>query len=614
MNNSYSWDLELLLEGKTLEHWLSEYEGMQSLLLSKYTKDLFTSKEQLKEFHKLERDFGILSGRIRTYISNKQNTEQFEHKWFALEQELIHKSIPFSQALADFSDRAIKARKEITSFLEDEDFREFKRYYETIFRYKKHKLHPRLAKFELTFAPLSSAYYELFNILSEKEFLLEGVRDSNEQEITVSTYPEYLKHMKSEDSLLRKNLFLAYSNWVYKKRESFYRLLYYQFLSLNIESKNVAFKGGYFESCLYSDELQKSFIFSLYSNLKKLKPLVAKYRKIRKQIIMKNYNLDCYNDWDAYLDIKIDKEAEKYSIEEAKEIVLDALGLLGPDYIDAVKQMFENRWIDWLPRKGKNSGAYYSGGGYRLPGKYVLLNYNEYYDDVLTVAHEVGHAVHDIQIDKTDTHYYSPTIFTAEIPSILNEIILNYYFLEKFKKEGNKLKMLSIYDHLLSTFVSTAVVQVVYSEWEYSLNSKIVANEVIDYDWAAEEYAKLISLYLGREVKKDPEHHSWRSLYKIFTIPHFYSGDFYLYKYSVGLITSLLVSERLLNPSEKEKQLDSFFKFLKAGNSIPNLECLNLLSISFKDKESWSKIKDVFKSWLDEYTLLAKEIYEIKDV
>ncbi|WP_245529196.1 M3 family metallopeptidase [Candidatus Mycoplasma haematominutum] len=599
----------MLLEGKSLDSWIEKIFKYQQEILEKYKGNPFSSMEKLMEFHHLKREFRILSSRVKSYISNKQNVEQFEHKWLLLEQELIQKSIPFAQQLANFSDQAIKNRKLIEKYLEHPDFSHFKRYYEVLFRYKRHKLSPTLAKFELTFAPLSSSYYEIFNTISEKEFKLTGVINSSGEELTICTYPEYLKNMKSEDGILRKNLYLKYVDFVNSKKESLYRVLFYHFLSLNIESKNIAFKGGYFEAALYGDEVNQKFIFDLYKNMKSLKDLIKQFREFRKKLIAKLYNLEQFHDWDGYLELKIGEKMKTYSIEEAKEIILGALSVLGDKYISEVKTIFNNPWIDWLPRKGKMSGAYYSGGAYKLPGKYILLNYNSYFDDVLTIAHELGHAVHELKIDGIDTYYSSPTIFTTEIPSIFNEILLNYYFLKKFRNKDNKLQQLYIYDHLLTTFVNTATVQLIYSEWEYIFSNKILNTSALNPDIAAEDYANLLSDYLGKEVKKNRQDYTWHSLYKILTIPHFYSGEFYLYKYAVGLITSLLLAERILNLEDKNSQIEAFNKFLQSGSSHSNLDTLEMLSISLKEKSNWKKIKGIFQSWLSEYIKIAEEIY-----
>ncbi|KMZ96257.1 hypothetical protein PVNG_02395 [Plasmodium vivax North Korean] len=191
--------------------------------------------------------------------------------------------------------------KTINTYLEDSSFLPFKRYYDSLFRYKKHRLPPKLAKFDLTFAPLSSSYYEIFSCISDKEFLLKKVKDSIGKEIDIDTYSNFLEGMKSEDRIFRKNLYESHAEFVYEKRESLFKTLYFQFLAQNIESKNIRFKKGFVEASLYSDEIDRKFLLSFYKNISELKTLVTQFREIRKKVIVKSHNLDSFEDGEFYV-------------------------------------------------------------------------------------------------------------------------------------------------------------------------------------------------------------------------------------------------------------------------------------------------------------------------
>ncbi|AFN65067.1 oligoendopeptidase F [Mycoplasma wenyonii str. Massachusetts] len=607
------WDLNEALEGKSLEEWTSELERLQAEILKKYSADLFKNLNELIEFHRLFRELDIVSSRIGSYLSNNKNTDLTNPEWFIKEQEFVYKTIPFSQALSSFQNYAIQNKKTILSFYSDPKFAHLKREYESLFRYQSRRLPAIVAKYEATKAPLSSAFYEIFNILSEKDFLLKDIPDSEGNTFTIGNYAEYIKHMKKEDSIFRKNLFTSYVEFLDQKKESLHKLLYYQFLAWNIGSKNISFKDGYTESALYADEVPNKLLLNLYKYMKEFQPDIQKFRNIRRAVIEKVWNLDKFQEWDGYLELKAPSGKQlTFEIEETKNIVLTALKVLGPRYIDSLNLMFNSNWIDWMPNPPhKISGAYFTGGAYRLKGKYVLLNYNGYFDDLLTVAHELGHAVHDIEIDKTDTYYYSPTIFVAEIPSILNEILVQYHLLEKYKKEGDKFKQFYILDHLLSTFVSTSSVQLGYSEWEYNFNERIAKNQYWELEESAQAYSEIVKSYVGESPTEHPELRR-KSLYRIFSIPHFYSGILYVYKYAVGMLTSVLLAERIMNESEREKALSDYFNFLSAGDSLSNLELLKSLSVNFLIAADYRRIHQIFKKWLSEYERLGQELYGVQ--
>ncbi|WP_258393876.1 M3 family metallopeptidase [Mycoplasma wenyonii] len=613
VNAPLKWDLEEVLEGKTLDEWMIELEKLQASILERYSVNLFKNLDDLVEFHRIFRELNIVSSRIQTYLHNHKNTDLTEPKWFIKEQEFIHKTIPFSQALSTFQSYAIKNKKTILSFYSEPKFAHLRRYYEVLFKYQSRRLPSLVAKYEETKAPLASAYYEIFNILSEKDFLLKDIPDSEGNTFTVGNYAEYILHMKKEDEIFRKNLFTSYVEFLDQKKESLHKLLYYQFLAWNIGAKNISFKTGYVESALYADEIPKRFLLNLYRNMKQFQPDIQKFRNIRRKVIEKVWGIDSFQEWDGYLELK-DPSGKQitFEIEESKQVVLTALQVLGKEYIDSLNLMFSSKWIDWKPNPPhKISGAYFSGGAYRLKGKYVLLNYNGYFDDLLTLAHELGHAVHDIEIDKKDTYYFDPTIFVAEIPSILNEILVQYHLLAKYRKEGDKFKQFYILDHLLNTFVSTSVVQLGYSEWEYKFSEKIANNEFWDLEESVKEYAEIVKSYWGTTPTENPELRQ-KSLYRIFSIPHFYSGILYVYKYAVGMLTSVLLAERITSEEEREQALSDYFSFLSAGNSLTNLESLDSLSVDLMSAREYRRINQIFNGWLKEYAKLARELYEVK--
>lgn len=117
----------------------------------------------------------------------------------------------------------------------------------------------------------------------------------------------------------------------------------------------------------------------------------------------------------------------KYTFDEAKNIVLDALGILGTDYQKKLTKAFNNRFIDIYNNKGKRSGAY-SSGFYDTP-PYILLNYEGGYSDLTTLAHELGHSMHTMYSCENNPYNTSSyQIFVAEVASTVNELLyLNIY-------------------------------------------------------------------------------------------------------------------------------------------------------------------------------------------
>ena len=135
----------------------------------------------------------------------------------------------------------------------------------------------------------------------------------------------------------------------------------------------------------------------------------------------------------------------KYTIEESQKHILAALKPLGEDYVSMIKKAFNERWIDVYPTEGKRSGAYSNGSAYDVH-PYILLNYNGKYDDMSTIAHELGHTMHSY-LSNTHQPYATSQypIFVAEVASTFNEALLIDYMLKKIKDEQVRLSLLGNY-------------------------------------------------------------------------------------------------------------------------------------------------------------------------
>lgn len=606
-DNIYKWDLSKILEGDTFDNLLKKYYKGQEELVALYKNNPFTEKNKLKEFHNKQLEFKILSNRVSNYISNNINSDLSENKWFLLSQEISTKSIPFVQAFSTYEDDVLKHKENILSFLkEDSDISKHERSYEEIFKFSKHKLTSEIKKFCATYSPLSSSYYETFTLLFDKELQVKKALDSSKKAHVINNYSDYLRLLQDKDRKLRKNTYINWNNAVHNHRDSFARLMYYNFLELNVEAKNHNFPGGYFEASMFEDELPLDFVPLIYKSVAKWANIIKKYKTIYKKILKINHSLKSVKPWD--LQLSFYKDTEEYSIDEAQKLVLKALMPLGSDYQKRLKEAFSEGWIDWLPRKNKLSGAYCIGGCYGLKNKYIMLNYNHKFDDVSTLAHELGHAMHATYFCEKQDIYASCSIFTAEIPSILNEVLLNLHFLEEYKKQNNHKKVLEIYDNLISGFINTTSSQITFSEWEYEISSMILNNQAITADIAEQIYQEKIKKYFGKRKSKLTEIEK-KSLTKILTVPHFYAGNFYVYKYAIGKVVAVILAYDLINQQTSKKTLEKLYDFLSSGCSKSNLDTIELLGFSLKNSEIWEKAKKILISWIDEYEKLFKEIY-----
>ena len=245
-----------------------------------------------------------------------------------------------------------------------------------------------------------------------------------------------------------------------------------------------------------------------------------------------------------------------YPIDEAVQMMLAAVRPLGDEYVAALKKAVESRWMDVYPRPKKLSGAHMAGYAYDVH-PYLLLNHNDNYASVSTLAHEWGHAMHSYFSNKTQpfpTARYA--IFVAEIASTLNEALLLDYALKTAKSDDERLLYLgSALEELRGTFFRQAM----FGEFEQRVHAMVDAGQPVTGDQLTRIYGELLRRYHGDAVKID-------ELYAIewAYIPHFYNS-FYVYQYATSIAASSLFAEAILRGDKGARE--RYLRLISAGGS-----------------------------------------------
>ena len=283
--------------------------------------------------------------------------------------------------------------------------------------------------------------------------------------------------------------------------------------------------------------------------------------------------------YDVYTPMIADA-AKKVSYDEAKETVLKALAPLGEDYVATVKEGFENRWIDVYENEGKRSGAYSAGAFGTHP--YVLLNYNDTLDNMFTLAHEMGHAMHSWYSNANQPYIYSQyKIFVAEVASTCNEILLMEYLLANTTDKKERAYLLN---HYLDSFKGTVYRQTMFAEFELKANEMTRRGEGTTAEALCALYRQLNEQYFGPDMVVDDEIAlEWAR------IPHFYY-DYYVYQYATGYAAAIALSRRILR--EGEAAVGDYLAFLSGGCSA---DPITLLRGAGVDMASPAPIEDATK-------------------
>ena len=285
--------------------------------------------------------------------------------------------------------------------------------------------------------------------------------------------------------------------------------------------------------------------------------------------------------------------AKKVSFEEAKETVLKALEPLGEDYVAKVREGFENRWIDVYENQGKRSGAY-SAGAYGVH-PYVLLNYNDSLDNMFTLAHEMGHAMHSYYSNEAQPYIYSQyKIFVAEVASTCNEILLMEYLLKNTEDKKERAYLLN---HYLDSFKGTVYRQTQFAEFEMRSNAMVEAGESLNAENLSALYLELNKKYYGPDMISDKQiSYEWAK------IPHFYY-NFYVYQYATGFTSAVAIAQNILK--EGAPAVERYKKFLSSGCSDAPVELLKIAGVNLETPAPIQAALDMLDGILDEIETLV---------
>ena len=308
------------------------------------------------------------------------------------------------------------------------------------------------------------------------------------------------------------------------------------------------------EAALDTSNIPTSVYMKLIEGVDRNLPTFHRYLKLRKRMM----GISDLHYYDLYAPLVKSADA-KYSVEEAEKNVLDALKPLGADYAAGAKRAFSERWIDFYPTEGKASGGYMNGEAYDVH-PYLLLNYNGKYDDVSTLAHELGHSMQSYFSNKAQPYpLASYPIFVAEVASTFNEALLIDHMLKTITDDQTKLSLLGKY---LENIKGTMFRQTQFAEFELRMHEMVEKGQPLTGDAISKLYADIVKKYYGHDqgicTVDDYIAYEWAF------IPHFYN-DFYVFQYSTSFAASAALSEKVL--SGEAKSVERYLKFISAGGS-----------------------------------------------
>ena len=273
------------------------------------------------------------------------------------------------------------------------------------------------------------------------------------------------------------------------------------------------------EAYLNKDDLDPAVYHNLIAAVRDHAPALHRYMELRRRVM----GLDEVRLFDLYVPLA-EPQAMEIPFPEARTMIVEALRPLGEDYIARLTEAIDpsSGWMDLYPHLGKQSGAF-SAATYGVH-PYIKMNYQNQFDDVSTLAHELGHALHSDLAMNAQPHLswrYVP--FVAEIASTCNEVLLSQYLAENAESTAAKAWLLS---ELAETIRTTIYRQTLFAEFELKVHQMVEAEQPVTATDLNALYASLIRDYYGPAyVIGDDDPLEWAY------IPHFY-WKYYVYTYA----------------------------------------------------------------------------------
>ncbi|MDR0591194.1 MAG: oligoendopeptidase F [Candidatus Nomurabacteria bacterium] len=419
---------------------------------------------------------------------------------------------------------------------------------------------------------------EIFGMINDADMDFGKVKDEDGREVQL-THGNYGRFLENHDRAVRRGAYERVYE-TYQHQANTLATTYFYDVKGDVATSKLRHYPSALERALSGDNVPISVYTNLVDAVHASLPTLQRYLELKRRALGPS-ELAMY---DVYMPLA-NSETRSYTYDEAKEIVLDALAPLGEEYVRSARAGLESGWVDVLENAGKTSGAY-SGGCYDSK-PFILLNFSGRLNDVFTLAHELGHSMHAFYTRRKQPFAYGGhSIFTAEVASTVNELLLMDHLTKQAKPEQ---KAYLLAQHI-DDFRTTLIRQTMFAEFEKLTHERVWQGEALTAEWLCTEYGRLNDRYYGPVVKPDNF-----IKYEWSRIPHFYRA-FYVYKYATGYSAATAISDLVLHHSGA----GGYIEFLKSGESDDPIELLKIAGVDMSQPEPVTDALRVFAGLVDQ--------------
>lgn len=582
----YLWKLEDMFAND--EQWEEEVQKVEEL-----SKDLAAMEGTLAEsgasllgYLKKADELNFYLTRVYVYANMRyhQDTKVAKYQGYSNRVDSLSVAASSAQAYAEPEILSIPKEQMEAFYQEIPELVNYRRMLDEILRQKEHTLSQEEESILAEAGELAVSPKNIYSMFQNADLRFPYITDVEGNKIRI-THGNFIDFLKDKDRSLRKQVFRE----VYGTYKKWGNTIAATYLSHLKQERFFAKMRNYSSvRAMYLDHgnISESVYDNLIETVHKHLPALHKYMALRKESL----GVEHLHMYDLYVPM-VKKKEKTYSFEEAKELVLQALQPMGEEYIAKLREGMESGWIDVFENENKRSGAY-SWGAYGTH-PYVLLNHQGNLDDVFTLAHEMGHAMHTFYSNTNQSITYADyLIFVAEVASTCNESLLMHYLLEHAEDEEEKKYLIN---HYLEGFRTTLFRQTMFAEFEQIVHNRMANGEALTQETLNQIYYDLNVLYYGygKDMRVDEE-----IAYEWMRIPHFYTS-FYVYQYATGYSAAVAFSKKILE--EGQPAVERYISnFLCGGNSKDPLDLLKSAGVDMGTPQAIDDALQVFEEYLQE--------------
>jgi oligoendopeptidase F len=583
------WDLSAIYA--TLDDWNADIERIRADLpkLAEMQGTLDQGADRLLAALTLDDAIGERLTRVYSYAGLWKDEDNANAEAVAAHDRAVTLSVEASQ-VSSYLQPEILALPDgtVDRYLEEQPgLAVYRHVLESLLRQREHVLSAEQERLLAAAAEMAMAPGQIFSMLNNADLTYGTITDESGNTVPL-TKGSYQRFLESRSRDVRRQAFEGMHQEYLDHRNTLAATY-----AASVKSDIFYARVHKYDSALAAALEPNNIPVAVYDNLVEVVnrrlPVLHRYIALRKRIL----GLDDLHVYDLYVPIvpEIDRE---FTYEAATETVAKALSPLGEDYLQVLGGAFDSRWVDVYENRGKTSGAY-SWGVYGVH-PFILLNWSGRLNDVFTLAHEVGHAMHSHYSSTTQPFTYSHyTLFVAEVASTVNEMLMTDALRRQTDDRAFEMYLVN---HALEDFRGTLFRQTMFAEFERWSHEYVEAGGTLTPDALNGKYGELCGRYYGPDVAiTDFVAGEWSR------VPHFYRA-FYVYQYATGISAAAALSRQIIEDGEPARK--RYRTFLSGGSSKYSLDLLRDAGVDMTTAQPIERALDAFEALVDELERLIQ--------